>query len=297
MEGLNNIREAYEQVYAQIDERMDPEERALRRAEIADKKSSRMDSKVASKYASSEAQSAQKADKKSKGKHIHGMADSYDVEGDLVDEARKPSQIAKIQKLNALMNARHKENEKARKEMMGTQAHKDMVATVRKQFEETEIEEGKQTFPAKKVAKQMEKARKGSVYGRPVSRDAVPNVSDSEKKETTRFSKMHHASEKAKREKQNAAKASRSSTFYRDTHPASPAKMKKANEEFVAERELDPTETSEKERLVKGLKKSASDFKKRYGERAKSVMYATATKMAKDRMDTSKSDRRYSVEG
>jgi hypothetical protein len=203
MEGLNNIREAYEQVYAQIDERMDPEERALRRAEIADKKSSRMDSKVASKYASSEAQSAERADKKSKGKHIHGMADSYDVEGDLVDEARKPSQIAKIKRLNALMNQRHQENEKARKEMMGTQAHKDMVKAASKHFEEVEL----------------------------------------------------------------------------------------------SERELDPTETREKERLVKGLKKSAAGFKSRYGKRAKSVIYATATKMAKDRMDTSKSDRRYSVEG
>ena len=68
------------------------------------------------------------------------------------------------------------------------------------------------------------------------------------------------------------------------------------NEEFVMERELDPTETKEKERLVKGLKKSAEDFKSRYGERAKSVMYATATKMAKERMDTRKSDRRYGVE-
>jgi hypothetical protein len=162
-----------------------------------------MDSKVAAKYAGSEAQSAARADKKSKGKHIHGMADSYDVEGDLVDEARKPSQIAKIKKLNALMNQRHQENEKARKEMIGTQAHKDMVKAASRHFEETEL----------------------------------------------------------------------------------------------SERELDPTETREKERLVKGLKKSAGDFKQRYGARAKSVMYATATKMAKDRMDTSKSDRRYGVEG
>jgi hypothetical protein len=66
--------------------------------------------------------------------------------------------------------------------------------------------------------------------------------------------------------------------------------------ESVIERTLDTAEKGEKERLVKGMKKSASDFKKRYGERAKSVMYATATKMAKDHMDTSKSDRRYAVE-
>ena len=93
------------------------------------------------------------------------------------------------------------------------------------------VDEGKQPFPAKKVAKQMEKARQGSVYGRKTENKPNPNVSDSEKKNTTRFSKMFHASEKAKREKQDADKASRSSTFYRDTHPASAPQMKKANEE------------------------------------------------------------------
>lgn len=44
---------------------------------------------------------------------------------------------------------------------------------------------------------------------------AVPNTTDSEKKNTTRFSKMFRASEKAKREKQEADKARRSSTFTR----------------------------------------------------------------------------------
>jgi hypothetical protein len=93
------------------------------------------------------------------------------------------------------------------------------------------VDEAKQPFPAKKVAKQMEKARKGSVYAKK-GNPAVPNTTDSEKKETTRFSKMFHASEKAKREKQEADKARRSSTFYKDTHPASAPKMKKANEEI-----------------------------------------------------------------
>ena len=203
MAGLNNIREAYEQVYAQVNERMDPEERAMRRAEVADKKASRMAPSVAAKYAGSEAQSAARADKKSRGKHIHGMADSYEVDGEIVDEVtRKPSQLAKKQKLTGLLQQIQDKNERARKQIMATKAHKDMVKAASRHFEETEL----------------------------------------------------------------------------------------------SERELDPTETREKERLVKGLKKSAGDFKKRYGARAKSVMYATATKMAKDRMDTSKSDRRYSVE-
>lgn len=51
--------------------------------------------------------------------------------------------------------------------------------------------------------------------------------------------------------------------------------------EQIDERELTKGETKEKERIVKGMKKSLSGFKQRYGDRAKSVMYATATKAAK----------------
>ena len=41
------------------------------------------------------------------------------------------------------------------------------------------------------------------------------------------------------------------------------------------------SEAGKKEEYVKGMKKKLSGFKQRYGERAKSVMYATATSMAK----------------
>ena len=46
------------------------------------------------------------------------------------------------------------------------------------------------------------------------------------------------------------------------------------------ERHLSPEESAEKERIVKGMKKGLPGFKERYGNRAKSVMYATATKQA-----------------
>lgn len=52
--------------------------------------------------------------------------------------------------------------------------------------------------------------------------------------------------------------------------------------EQVEERTLTKGETSEKERIVKGMKKGLAGFKARYGDRAKSVMYATATKQAKN---------------
>lgn len=57
--------------------------------------------------------------------------------------------------------------------------------------------------------------------------------------------------------------------------------MSREEVEQIDERELSKGETAEKERIVKGMKKSLSGFKARYGDKAKSVMYATATKAAK----------------
>lgn len=56
----------------------------------------------------------------------------------------------------------------------------------------------------------------------------------------------------------------------------------KEDVEQIDERTLSEPETQEKERIVKGMKKKLSSFKDRYGDRAKSVMYATATKLAKE---------------
>jgi hypothetical protein len=54
-------------------------------------------------------------------------------------------------------------------------------------------------------------------------------------------------------------------------------------EDELDERKLSKGEEKEKERVVKGMKESKKDFKKRYGDDAESVMYATATKIAKDK--------------
>ncbi|NBV27968.1 hypothetical protein EBS02_02960, partial [bacterium] len=58
------------------------------------------------------------------------------------------------------------------------------------------------------------------------------------------------------------------------------------NEDLNVEIELDEKtltsgETKKKEEIVKSMKKNLAGFKQRYGERAKEVMYATATKQAK----------------
>lgn len=52
-------------------------------------------------------------------------------------------------------------------------------------------------------------------------------------------------------------------------------------EDALKERSLSDKEEKKKEKFVKSLKKNAKDFKDRYGEDWKSVMYAVATKNAK----------------
>ena len=48
----------------------------------------------------------------------------------------------------------------------------------------------------------------------------------------------------------------------------------------LEERMMTDDEMKKKEEIVKSMKKGMKGFKERYGERAKEVMYATATKQA-----------------
>jgi hypothetical protein len=48
----------------------------------------------------------------------------------------------------------------------------------------------------------------------------------------------------------------------------------------IEERKMSDAEMKKREHIVKGMKKKLSDFRSRYGSRAKDVMYATATKQA-----------------
>lgn len=337
MAGLNHIREAYEQVYSQLDERMDPEERALRRAEVADKKASRMPAKAAAKYADSEAKSASREDKKSKGKHIHGMADSYDVDGDLVDEELTGPRKERAQEL---IKSKQTASGKAKP------GQKKSIALTRRVASGGEYEGLHTTYKGgisptsgktSKGAKNIPLHGSGNKSKRRRGIDVPDTRHEEYMSETQDSSYLETDMKKRQKNNEKAVEAMKKTKAYADMVKAA----RKHFEEFVAEedpcwkgytqvgmkkkggkevpncvpskgvpkakgykkedfgleeRKLDPTETKEKERLVKGLKKSAADFKARYGKRAKSVMYATATKMAKDHMDTSKSDRRYSAE-
>jgi len=83
---------------------------------------------------------------------------------------------------------------------------------------------------------------------------------------------------------------------------ADPQDIKKAAQaaansmqESMYERSLTKGEEKKKEKYVKGMKKSKGDFKDRYGDDAEAVMYATATKMAKESSVDSIKDQLYAA--
>jgi hypothetical protein len=57
--------------------------------------------------------------------------------------------------------------------------------------------------------------------------------------------------------------------------------LKKEEVEILDEKKLSKAEAAKKEKFVKGMKKKFGSFKTKYGDRAKEVMYGTATTMAK----------------
>ena len=61
--------------------------------------------------------------------------------------------------------------------------------------------------------------------------------------------------------------------------------LKKLSRRVYMKDPLTKDEKKDKEKYVKGMKKSKGDFEKRYGKDAQAVMYATATKMAKEDLD------------
>jgi hypothetical protein len=242
----------FQELYTSMYEARDDDAREMRRLAAQERRagnSDRMDAKTAAKYAGSEAQSAAKADKKSRGKHIHGYA---------IDEATykpskpEPEDTRRVVTINDKrgntkawqnyqaghkgykaaphldeakddsyletdMNKRRKNNEKAIEDMKKTKAHADMVKAARKHFDE----------------------------------------------------------EVTKEELELQLRA------------------------HLRERALDASEKKEKESVFKAIKPSklAKTYPEKSPKELKSLRYAISTSQAKKNMDTSRSDKRYGVEG
>jgi hypothetical protein len=193
------------------------------------------------------------------------------------------------------MKKRAEANEKARKEMMKTKAHKDMVSAVRKKFDEAFVDPEHGETPSgrsplqnvsdhpkasvrktavKGFKKQMSKEYGGSWK----SRSGDPVGEEYQVDEG-----MHRDAETG----EIVSKAVPGRTYY----PAQPMKktsvaiekekkMKKANEEVeLDEKTLTPAEKRKREEIATSM--SLKDFEKRYPGRGMEVKLATATKMAK----------------
>jgi len=309
MAGLNHIREAYEQVYAQLDERMDPEERALRRAEVADKKASRMEPKVAAKYASSEAQSAARADKKSRGKHIHGMTDSYEVEGELVDEkfvkAQNPSTGRK-----SLPD---------RQSYKGTETEPFRGSDSRSLRHEIARSSGTSKKPKNEGRDYLGRDHGGSEeehqsnvrFGKRMAELQGSITSQGKSKEKKLKEAVYGGEKKEPEDKRMTVTAAdqkantKAWQNYKAGHPSYKAAPHLTKEELkmeliahLRERALDAAEKREKESVYKAIKPSklAKTYPEKSPEELKSLRYAISTSQAKKNMDTSRSDKRYGKE-
>ena len=110
--------------------------------------------------------------------------------------------------------------------------------------------------------------------------------SDRQPQEPTLFIQKEELSptidKKAHRSAQRDAKIGNLARNTNNPGEKAAAERKAKGPKLMGERALSSDEKDDKEKYVKGMKKSVKDFKKRYGDDYKSVMYATATKMAKE---------------
>lgn len=82
--------------------------------------------------------------------------------------------------------------------------------------------------------------------------------------------------------RKSSIKSGSKPTGYESPKEFRDAEIKFASEEFIIEKELTKQEMKKREEIVKSMKKKLKDFEKRYPGRGEEVMYATATKLAKE---------------
>ena len=199
-----------------------------------------------------------------------------DTIADLIKDINEADYKAKME---ALKGNQHKIDKNKNNKI---DAHDFKILRGEKKVNEEEVEESNNPFdlknyksqlptkPGEKAGFDSKKISTGTVYSRKPVKDDEPvkkEEIDPEKVTTDTL---------AGRVKGKTANPFAPKKVMMDV----PDNVKEEVEE-LDERELSKGETAEKERIVKGMKKSLSGFKARYGKDAKSVMYATATKAAK----------------
>jgi folate-dependent phosphoribosylglycinamide formyltransferase PurN len=294
----------FQELYISMYEARDDDAREMRRLAAAERRagnSDRMDAKTASKYAGSEAQSAARADKKSKGKHIHGMTDSYEANGDLVDEAKVDAGLSKDEK----ETARNKRAGITNHPLIGNKRGQNMHRTFahidqRGEKKERGSKSGDSwstVYGKNKSGKLERKYQEYSGTKKPRIEEGIDEAKDNSYLETDmkkRASNNEKAIEDMKKTKAHAdmVKAARK-------HFEGKEQLELELRAHLRERALDKSETKEKESVYKAIKPSklAKSYPEKSPKELKSLRYAISTSQAKKNMDTSRSDKRYGVEG
>lgn len=134
--------------------------------------------------------------------------------------------------------------------------------------------------PGDKAGFDSKKISTGTVYTRrpvkdePLKKEEVEQIDELKKTTVKSYLSKKMASLTGKNPKKDQE------SMMRAHHRVTGVKPTSEEVEQIDERKMTKGETSERERIVKGMKKNLSGFKARYGEKAKNVMYATATKQA-----------------
>lgn len=137
----------------------------------------------------------------------------------------------------------------------------EMMAAVKKKHKE---EKGTGTFDKKKVST-------GTVYTKKVNKDGTSKMKEEVELEEELKGKQH----KIDKNKNGKIDAEDFKILRKEED-----ELEDEEVEQIEERAMTDAEKDKREDIVKGMKKSTQGFKERYGDKAKSVMYATATKQA-----------------
>ena len=249
----------FQELYMSVYEGMDPEERALKRELAADKRASKMDSNVGARYASSEGRSAARADKKSKGKHIHGTVDEAFVD---------PEQGEAPSGRSPLSNVSDHPNPKVRKKAV--KAFKNQMS---KEYGGTWKSRSSDPVSEAKVDKGLPEHERSAAR---LKRYANPSGA-------LALGGGQQRARRAEHEERRGVKKE---------------ELEMQLRAHLRERALDAAEKKEKESVYKAIKPSklAKTYPEKSPEELKSLRYAISTAQAKKNMDTSRSDKRYGVE-
>ena len=96
------------------------------------------------------------------------------------------------------------------------------------------------------------------------------------------FGTAEREAELLKQQEEMKTRHAKADTDYETRYGKKPSVCEETD---LEEKALTPADVRQKEKVVKGMKKKLADFKAKYGERAKGVMYATATKIAQKMPD------------